>query len=232
MIMRSNKLTRIFIQLPFIIFLVFSILSIESFRTTPIKFTQFEIEQDTTSERIGRWLEQRDHDELMQKIEDERQERMDMLTAPSNNVAPEIPKYDDPPIIPKTASPDGTISGNDNSSISSMLYSHDPAVRQKAQDYIANKAKNSAILTQKLYDPIYKYVPGQEKFAKGVFGFDPKMSLEENRKFYADQGYTFSYETKDSTFYSIGLGIIILVVIIVILINRNSDYHQKFETQA
>jgi hypothetical protein len=39
----------------------------------------------------------------------------------------------------------------------------------------------------------FKYQKGQEEFMSGVYGYNPYVSLEENRRFYKSNGYTISY---------------------------------------
>lgn len=75
------------------------------------------------------------------------------------------------------------------------------------------------------------YDKSMDEFIEGVYGYNPNLTIEENKKYYNDNGYTMSYKVKDSTIYTIG-GIILGLIMLGLMYKTSRDNHnEKFETQ-
>lgn len=78
---------------------------------------------------------------------------------------------------------------------------------------------------------IIPYNKSMDKFINGVYGYDPNLSLQGNEEYYKRNGYTISYNVKDSTIYSIIGCTVILLFSGVIFISNKKKNDRKYKTQ-
>lgn len=75
------------------------------------------------------------------------------------------------------------------------------------------------------------YDKSMDEFIEGVYGYNPNMTLAENKKYYNENGYNFSYKVKDSTIVFIGTSIVILGIGSLIYAGKRNAYNEQFKSQ-
>lgn len=137
-------------------------------------------------------------------------ERMDKL----ENL--NIPEYKEPYMPKQIESKETKVKKAEHLlTLSDSLNSSDQRLVDAAIQNAKTKASQSPSYRGVGLDNQVKYQEGQEQFNGSYYGFNPYISVEENKKFYAKMGFTMSYKYSDKAIYTWIFGSLSILVLII-----------------